>query len=275
MKKHLFLGLCSLFLLPYSTFAGFELTPQGARAAAMGMTTAAMKNYPESIFSNMSGLADFNQRAISFSYSRPYGMKELDLAAFTGILPTKWGALGIGFSNYGFELYQEQSLLFSFSRQIFGNFSLGANVHYMKLQIKDYGSDFALAFDVGFLAPLTDHINWGFYCANVNHARFRYNKDHLPQNFSTGISYQPLGNLLINIDIFKEVTFPAELRTGFEYVFGNKVMLRSGVISDPAHYCFGLGFHLRGVICDYGVTFHPDLGVTHQFSLRLTFPDGK
>ena len=78
-------------------------------------------------------------------------MKELDLAFATGILPVKFGALGIGISNFVFELYREQSIVIGFSRNLFKNFSIGANMHYQRIDVKNYGQDFSLTFDLGFL----------------------------------------------------------------------------------------------------------------------------
>ncbi len=274
MKKHFFFALCSLFLLTRTLFCGFERMPSSARISAMGMASAASQNQPALIFSNMAGLANISATKVSFNYSRPYGMKELDIAFAAGILPVKFGTLAIGISNYGFELYREQSIVLGFSRTLFKNFSVGASFHYQKLEIKNYGQDFSLTFDLGFLLALTDQVNWGFYTTNLTRSRFQNNRERLPQNFSTGISYQPLENFVINIDIFKEITFPLEVRSGFEYGFWDKVMIRCGVISDPAHYCFGVGFRFRQFVCDYGVSFHPQLGATHQFSLSFEISSG-
>lgn len=54
-------------------------------------------------------------------------------------------------------------------------------------------------------------------------------------------------------------------RSGCEMRLFDFIMLRAGVSSEPV-FAAGLGFALFGIAVDYGVAFHPSLGMTHVVS---------
>ena len=270
MKKVCILIIGILLYFQQPLFASFELKGYGARARGMGHAYTGLANTPDAIFTNPAGMAQLNTGAVSFLYLCPFGIKELAYYSFAGVMPTPWGNLSTGISSFGNQLYQEQSVLLNFSHKISGNIFLGLNIHYMKLQITQYGSDFSFGFDLGFLIHLSPLLNWGFYSNNINRASLgKSGNDYLPQVFSTGFSLFPIKNLIFNVDVYKELPFPLEVRAGFEYLFARKIAIRSGFITNPSQFCLGLGFLFKYFRCDYAINTHPDLGLTHQISVQL------
>ncbi|OQX95755.1 hypothetical protein B6I21_03760 [candidate division KSB1 bacterium 4572_119] len=237
----------------------------------MGYAYTGMANTPDAIYLNCAGLAQLNSTALSFNYVRPFGMKELAHFSFNTAIPTSWGHFAAGVSSFGNELYQEQTTVFGFSESISEKFFYGINFHYMKLQIKGYGSDYCYGIDVGFLVKLNPRLNWGFFTTNINRASIGKSDDLLPQSFSTGINIVPLERINLNVDLYKELPFPLELRAGIEYKLLDKIAVRGGFSTEPAQFCGGFGFFFRKIQCDYAVNTHMDLGLTHQFSIQLNF----
>lgn len=271
--KKIFILLLPIFLcLNGPTHASFELKGNGARSVGMGLAFVASANSAEAVFLNCSGTAQLNSPEFLFNYVRPFGMKELAHFVFAGVLPTSWGNIGAGISTFGNQVYQEQLALLNYSQVFKDKFFFGFNIQFMKLQIDGYGSDFCYGIDFGLLAKLNSHLNWGFFTTNINRPKLSSANDLLPQTFCTGISIFAVDNLTLNVDLYKELPFPLELRTGVEYILFNKIALRCGIISEPSQFCFGLGFLSNIFNCDYAVSTHPDLGLTHQFSLQLRYP---
>jgi len=252
------------------SYASFELKGTGARAKSMGLAYVGLADTPDAQFLNCSGTSQISAPSFSFFISRPFGIKELTYFSFAGVIPTTIGSFATAISEFGNEIYQEQSVLLNYSRPLNETISLGLNLHYMKLQIRGYGSDFSLGLDFGFLVKLNSKLNWGFFTSNINRAGLGESKNILPQTFVTGISCIPLDGLRINFDLYEELPFPLELRCGIEYVLFNKIALRSGFITETGEFCFGLGFISNKINCDYAVSTHPDLGLTHQFSLQIS-----
>jgi len=235
----------------------------------MGLAYVGMSNTPDALCLNCSGTSQIHTPSFSFFITRPFGLKELTYFSFAAVLPTSIGSFATGISEFGNKIYQEQSIVFNYSRSLNKSISLGLNFHYMKLHIKGYGSDFSLGLDFGFLVKLNSKLNWGFFTTNINRAEIGKSNEKLPQTFVTGVSLNTLNNLTINFDLYEELPFPLELRGGIEYIVFDKLALRTGFITETAEFCFGLGFISNRFSCDYAVNTHPDLGLTHQFSLQI------
>ena len=273
--QFLFILLTILTLLCKNSYASFELNGSSARIQAMGQAYVALANTPGAIFINCSGLAQLNYPAASVFYSQPFGLKELSYGSIAAIIPTQFGAIATGITCFGNELYREQSLLFSVSRSMRQKFYYGVNLHYMKLQIQGYGSDFSLEMELGFLAKMTSKLNWGFFATNINRAALGNQHDPLPQTFNTGVSFFPVADLIVNMDIYKNSIYPLEFRCGMEYTIFHRIALRSGFATEPSQFCAGFGILFSNLQVDYAVTTHQNLGLTHHFSLRVNFKKKK
>lgn len=263
------IALFSILSLSVNSRASFEINHSGVRARSMGLAYVGLADSPDAIFVNCSGLAQIERPGLSLYYFHPFGLKEISSGAFTAILPSKVGHFGAGFTSYGNEIYNEQTVSISFARSVRKKVFLGLNFHYMKLQINGYGSNFSRAFDFGFLVKLTESFHWGFSATNLNRARVGSADEHLPQTLSSGFSLRPARDLIFNMDIFKDIDFPAEFRCGIEYRVFNRIALRSGITTQPENFCAGLGFTFSYFTVDYGMMSHTDLGITHQFGIQL------
>lgn len=263
-----------LMLLFFASDAhpAFELSGAGSRIRAMGFAYAGLANTPDAVYLNSSGLAAIAVPVFSASYFSPFGIKELTHVSLAAVFPVAIGNLGVSISRFGNDLYSEQTALLSYSRKLSENFYFGTNIHYHKLQIKGYGSDFCVGIDAGILYKFSATVNWGFFTTNINRPKFGSADDYLPQFFISGVHLKPTENININIDLFKEIAFPVELRAGIEYILARKIAFRCGFATEPAQFCAGLGFIFQHVNCDYAMSTHLDLGLTHQFSIsfRLT-----
>ena len=267
--KSLFILLVLLFSFVESIFASFEISGNGARSRAMGLAYVGLADSPDVIFINCSGLAQIRQTSLNLFYSRPFGMKELSFGSMAAVLPTIVGHFGAGIVSYGNEIYREQTVMFAFSRSVRKKLYLGINFHYMKLQINGYGSNFSYSFDFGLLVKITENCKWGFTATNLNRAEIGAAQEQLPQSFSSGFSLSPVAGLILNMDIFKDIDFPAEFRAGIEYLIFNRIALRTGITTQPDNFCAGLGMMFSHFQIEYAMTTHADLGLTHQFGIQL------
>jgi competence ComEA-like helix-hairpin-helix protein len=275
-SKFLFLILLNtVVLVQANVHASFELKGSSARIQGMGQAYVGLANTPDAIFINCSGLAQLAQTSLSIFYTRPFGMKELSYSSFAAIIPTSLGNFATGITSFGNDIYREQSLILSINRSFKQKIYYGFNLHYMKLQISGYGSDFSFGVDLGFLIKITPKLNWGFFATNLNRATLGRIHDNLPQTFCTGFSIFPINELTLNMDIFKDSIYPLELRWGIEYLLFHRIALRSGFATEPSQFSAGFGFLFSHFKVDYAVTTHQSLGLTHHFSLQLQFKPGK
>jgi hypothetical protein len=236
----------------------------------MGGASVAIVPNPWAAFSNPALLQTIPQRTISFFYSpQPFGLKELARGSFTYVEPTSLGAFALSGSRYGFELYREIVLGLSYGMTVTDRLDVGLHVNYYSLSIQNYGNDATLGVDIGLLIEITEDIRWGFAGLNLNAPTIGEAKEKLPQIYSTGISYMPIMEATLALDIVKDIRYPAELHLGIEYSMVDLVDIRGGTSSDPSAWNAGVGMHYSFVQLDYAFSTHVDLGMTHNFSLSL------
>ena len=194
---------------------------------------------------------------------------QLAHGSFTYVEPTSIGAFALSGSRFGFDLYREVDLQFSYGRDINDLFSVGGSVHYYHLSIERYGSASTLGVDVGMVARFTDQVQWGFTAFNVNGPAIGTARERLPQVFATGLAYLPIPEDMLVADLEKDIRYPVELHAGVQYSLLDLIALRVGTMSEPSVLSAGLGIHYSLIQLDYAFTNHVDLGPTHQVSLSV------
>ncbi|MEP2025364.1 MAG: hypothetical protein ABJH98_08735 [Reichenbachiella sp.] len=271
MKKLILLGLIYIFIQPESQAQNGNYA-MGARSAAIGGTSVTLGD-EWSLFNNIGGLANFQEKAIFTSFKNKYGISEFTSLALGAAYPILGGTAGLGMFRFGDDLYNEQRLNLGFSNQ-FGIVSLGLNVSYYQLNIEGAGSRKTAMIDFGGRAELTEQLYFGAHVSNLNQAKLSTVTDErIPTIMKTGLSYRPSMDLMLNAEVEKEVDKDAVLRLGLEYKILENLSLRTGFKTKPFESSFGLGFYPGKLKADYSYNNNPDLGGIHEISIGYILSD--
>ncbi|MDZ7262895.1 MAG: hypothetical protein ONB05_12420, partial [candidate division KSB1 bacterium] len=176
---------------------------------------------------------------------------------------------GLAFQTFGCPAYRENTAVFSLGSTYQKKMFYGFNLRFHKLDIPGYGSDYCLGLDLGFLITLSPVTTWGFFARNVNRPTLGQDPEELPQIYCTGLSLTPLKTLILNLDMYKDIRYPTEVRAGLEYRLFEALALRTGVGNNPSRFTAGLGILVNIIEVDYAFSTHSDLGLTHQISLTI------
>jgi len=265
--------LLPLFIIQ-NAIAAFETFHPGARSLGLGGITSVLPANAWGGFGNPATLSAVGQLSLAFSYTpQQYGLTELRSGSASFVHPTPIGTFAASGSTFGFSLYRETTIGLSYGLHVTDQFCLGATLSYFSLSIPSYGSGGSLGITLGGYLLLTDEISWGFGIENLNAPTIGIAKEKLPQTLSTGIGFQPVPEVLLAVEISKDIRYPAEFLVGVEYTFINLVSIRGGLTSEPSLMHGGLGVHYLAFAFDYAVASHVDLGLTHTFSLAISLGD--
>ncbi|MCK9426049.1 MAG: hypothetical protein M0Q21_08435 [Ignavibacteriaceae bacterium] len=240
----------------------------GAKSISLANADVALNSDAFSLFTNPSGLAQMNWTEGGVFYSpSPFGVNELSNTFFAASIPTKYGSLGFGVTNYGFELYKENKFVLAYANRYAKNFFYGLSLSLNHLSIKNYGQDNALVFSLGALYYVSPDFRFAFTAYNLNKASWGKEKNQIPTVYKSGISYDVLQNVSLNLALENEVGFNPSLQCGINYDINEYFSLRSGFANEPTKYSAGFGIHYSQFEIDYAIFTHQELGLTHQFSV--------
>jgi hypothetical protein len=250
-------------------------TQMGARAAGMGFASSGLTD-EWSLFNNMGSLGATDEMSAATSYELRTQLTNANRLAFAFNAPIRWGVTSVGAFRFGDDLYNEQMVSLGFGNK-FGIASLGIKANYIQYQADGFGTYGAISIDFGGLAQLTDQLSIGAYITNLNQAKL--NTDYSAENISTrltaGITFTPNKSLLITTEIDKDIAYEAIWRTGMEYSFKEKFLIRTGFNLNPQSGFFGLGVKRKKIRADYAIQFNSLLGASHQAAVSYWFDQQK
>ena len=262
-----------LLLFYFNCFS--QISP-GAKDIALSHSTVALSNDVFCLFFNPSGLSQLNWREIGLYYSpSPFGMSELTNFYAVYLEPAKFGSIGIGFMNYGFELYRENEIALSFAGRFEQSLLIGITARYHTLSITRYGSTDYLTLLGGMIIYISPDLRFGFTIDNFLRESIGNEESQVPVIYSTGLSYDVLNDLSINLEVKKEIDKEVSLSFGIDYGIIDYLNLRFGFRNYPSTFSAGIGINYAKFEMDYAVFNHNDLGLTHQIGLIVHFGDDR
>jgi hypothetical protein len=262
----------SIFFIIQAANVVFAQVNPGARQIALSNSDVAQCDDVFSLFNNPAGLAQLGWREIGLYYSpSPFGLKELANGYLAYIESTDYGAFAAGAMTYGFELYKENIISFSYSNRFEEKYFAGISINFHTLSIKNYGTDNTFTVNLGGLTYLTENIKWGFSFHNITRSSLGKEKNQIPIIFNTGFSFAPIENATLNAAVEKDLEYPLSLRFGLEFFPIKYLYLRTGFSNEPERYSAGIGINYSIIELDYAVFTHQDLGLTHQAGILINF----
>jgi len=233
----------------------------------MGAASTALADRPEGIFWNPGGIAALRTMTWWSAHSRPFGLKELANTATILVAPFSPGVWAFGLHTCGYALYRETTALVSCAGAMTSRVRVGGTLRVLRLDIRDFRSAGAVAFDFGFVGRVGSRFDWGMCLWNVGGARMA--GETLSRVLSMGWTFRPAPDAVVVVDVRKELTALLETRVGLEYAPIRSLRLRMGMHDSPSSFSLGMGWCTHALRVDYAVYTHLRLGWSHQMAIHL------
>ena len=152
--------------------------------------------------------------SIAFSYQNRFAIAGLSNVGAGIVTPLSFGVAGISAFRFGDDLFSEQRVGLSFASNV-GFVSLGSSVNYIQYRIADLRSRQLFSVDFGGLVSISDNIRFGAFITNVNQANISsFENERLPTIIRIGLSYLPIEQLMLNLELQKDLDFEEQLKFG-------------------------------------------------------------
>lgn len=235
----------------------------------LGYTASCLKD-EWSIFNNTAGLADIKKATAGFTYRLHPSFRFFNRPAFALALPTKIGVTGIGLSHIGDDIFNERIASLGIANT-FGLASLGVKLNVIQISAEGFGTQRLVTANFGGQAALTKQLTIGAHITNINGAKMSNEVDaeKLPSYLTIGIGIKPSEKLILTAEIEKDLIEAAIFRSGFEYRFLPKFLMRSGFSFNPDAGFIGLGSKGKRFAFDYGLQYNTRTGLSYEVTTSL------
>jgi len=265
-----------LLLLFSNLFSAFELQTDNVFLSGAANSSVAQKGMFASFLLNPSASAFVDGTRLGIGYFKPFGFKGLHYAGMVGNFGWRQNGIGGAFFSFGNDLYRESAITINTSRLFIDKtFSIGINVHWYALEVKNYGSAYSFGIDAGALYEITDHFFTGFSIRNLNQPRLNGHNEEIPVVTSLGIAGVVDDHFHLSIAIQKDGRFPPAFLMGVVFLVNQSFIIQSGFSTYPAVPSVGFQFQRKRLAVHYVLKYHFELGATHFWGVSFDMPNRK
>jgi hypothetical protein len=263
--------LLILFFILFAEKLSAQMT-SGARFMAMANAGTALEDV-YSVGSNQAGIASLIKAELALTFKEHnYSFNELSIAAYSAF-PTYIGVLGVFASNHSLKQdFNEFKGGLTLSRFLVSNFAIAGTLSYHQLSILEHGINNVLSFDLGLQYRLSQSLLLGIHLINpFAYVGIENSQYKVPAQVRIGASYIFSSQILLAIDSEYDLEDFYDFRLGLEYSVVNMLKIRGGTSLAPFKQYVGVGVNLNKVSIDGATSFHPQLGMSSQLSLKYEF----
>ncbi len=263
-----------LFCL-FSFTAGAQIgySDAGGRTNSMGNAGVTLQDV-YSAQNNQAGLAFIEMITVGIS-TENYFLVDGGINAHYGVfaLPIKdQGVFGVSLNYVGDNTFNQSKIGIGYGRKLAENVSIGLQLEYVGTKTIEAGSGAAFTFDIGILYKPAKSLTIG--AKAFNPIRVNTGLDYaeeLPALINVGLAYQPSEKIMMCAEGELNINDDLRAKFGIEYHIVEQLYLRSGYISNPSMYTFGIGVKIKELKIDISSQFHQQLGMTPGLGLSYAF----
>ncbi len=275
MTKYYLLAL--LITVCFLTTAnGAENLFSGARAGGMANAAVALYDF-WAISHNQAGITKINTLAAGIHTESRFLQKEMSLASVAVIYPLNSGNLGASLQYFGSSLYSEGKAGLAYARMFGDKLSTGLQLNYMFTAIGEgYGSTGTISAELGFLYELFPDLIVAAHIFNPAKASLKTECLHQTEEYISsilrlGAAYSFSQNVLLSLEVGKDLRHDAVLKLGIEYRIGDIMYVRTGISTNPVMNAFGFGLLTGKIRMDICTAYHYVLGYSPQAGIIYSF----
>lgn len=212
---------------------------------------------------NQAGLGFIEQSSVSLQHGRPFWIKELGVSSLSGQFRSEKGALGIVFSSMGIKGFRQSSLWLAYGRRLHPDISAGVGLHYWSFSIDE---QLIYAPGVSFALGLQVRINeqWRLGARLFHPAAWNYSEVSKEGSMSieTGIVYSFFKVASLYAELHIKPGTPIILCGGTEWILNRRILIRTGINSEPFYFSWGISLRLKNCIVEFAFRYRTDTGLS-------------
>lgn len=248
--------------------AGFEEGGRSARSAALGESTVAAPDGPDSLTVNPALLAFDPRPAVSLSAGRLFGLTEFSEGTLSASRGGGGAVWGLSLSEFGSALYREREWVVGAGRVLApGRASLGGTVKYQETSVARYGRSGVFGADVGFLGRPAPGWGAGVSLRQVFSTQTGGSDSEPRATLAVGASRAFGAKALTALTFVRDGGGASAWRLGQELSPVPVLSLRLGAESATHRFSMGFGLRQGAWALDYAFVAHPVLPGQHRVTL--------
>lgn len=249
-----------------------NLSTIGARSQSLGNSTGASINF-WNLTNNPSATAFLENTSFGLDVRNNFMIKELTTATLALLLPTNnYGNFGFTLQRFGYSTFNENKLAISYSKKLSNSTSASVQLsdNIQNIRGEEFQStEHEIGFSLGLFTKLNDDIHLASYYnfqKNITDVEIKN-----IQELALALSWFPISDLNVLMEINKRTNTNVSLRGGIEYKILKKLSARVGISSEPLNVAIGLGIMFNNLDIDICFAHHQYLGMTSGISGNYIF----
>jgi len=236
--------------------------PHGADATGTAYAVTASSGH-WNCFHNQALLTSVTSSGFSASLENRFMIPALTSKAVSAVIVMKPAPLGLVASHYGNADYNRIFTGLGSAVRIAKAVSLGVQVDFIsERSIGEYRDMSHVTFETGMTCLVSPSLTFGIHMFNPISAL-----NALPSSVEAGLHWQQSDDLLLAIGSSKASNEPLSVQCGLNWNVKDRLVLRSGYMSSPSAFAFGVGFRTGHLQTDAGFLLNGTTGLTSSISL--------
>jgi hypothetical protein len=257
------------FLCGCISYAQPLIGPAGAQAWMLGACSVALNDVWA--VHNNPALTTSAQRMQCGSWVwQRFNASALNTAGVCVSLPAGAFRVGAAVHYFGFEAFNQQRLVLSLARPLSPAFSLGVQLNYLSMHIRDYGSTGSMVPAAGMSMKVSAKLRFGVMIFNPLQSSYGGSgHERIPAYARAGCAYQVSDKVTLHGEADQWLNTGTVWRTGVYYKIHDVLHLAAGAATDPAYYTAGFVLVLKQLRLEMSCSFHETLGMTPHTGIGL------
>jgi hypothetical protein len=259
-------------LLAFGSVFSQDFVSSGARSQSLA-NSAGASIYFWNVTNNPSTTAFMNNASVGIDIRTNFMIKEISTSTIALIIPFRnYGNFGAYFQRFGYSTFNENKLAISFSRKLSNTTSASIQIrdNIQNINSTEFSStENELGFNIGVFTKLNEKIQLASYYNFQKNITVNNVKNI--QELSLALSWLPISDLNVLLEISKRTNSDFSIRGGIEYKILDIISARVGASSVPLNMSLGLGIMFHDLNVDVSFAKHQHLGTTSAISGNYIF----
>jgi len=256
-----------LFFISASALRAGEplFVPHGAAEAGMAFAVIAGPGH-WSCFNNQALMTSASGVSVSAAIETRFMLPALSSKGLSAVIANGNLPLGIIATHYGNGDYYRIFTGIGSAVTLTDGVSLGVQADYVTERgIGDYRDVSHLTFETGMAITLSPTITMGLHIFNP-----LTTLNSLPSSIAAGLLWKSSEDLLLTLSSSKMTGEPLSLQCGMSWDITGNLTIRSGYMSSPSSFAFGIGWKTGSLMMDTGFIINSGTGITSALSFIWT-----